>query len=189
MTLVQPICIDKAATHHQAIADAASASVLAYLADPTNPAWEEWLDGAHTKTVRRARARDLDPLGLTAAGVARAGVPMTYEDMPRSVTRLQVSGTDLPRTEPDVVASPVTIAVLDTLTTGKAAAQAGHALWAWMLPLLTDDPEKVADFAARGAPVNIVTVTDADLPLIAGHQVRDNGLTEIPAGTLTAVAY
>ncbi|WP_251153697.1 hypothetical protein [Cellulosimicrobium sp. Marseille-Q4280] len=210
---VQPILVDKNGTHEHTVAAAAHAAAQAYVeATPqTLPAFDAWLDGPFTKTVRRAPAAWLDRARteLGGTGVAYGGSaavalpPVRMSELPKIVAKAQVAGTDFERTRPALPPAPpvglAEIAVLNTLTTGKAAAQAAHALVAWVL----DDrrPEAGAD---RLVPSHVSLAMLADpaglrvrfvpahelhsLEVPANVAIRDNGLTEVDPHTLTAVA-
>lgn len=196
--IVQPIIVSTSGSHLATIAAAARASVLAYLDDPGDPMWEQWLAGPFTKTVRREKLPRMraNPAILgtpqdVSGSLAIAGYPSRYADLPKAFMKLQVSGTDLPRSGATPSVGPVILEVLDTLSTGKACAQAAHALWLWMLPLLEDDPEKIADWHARRAPVQVDLVPDWVIAQSVAQgitHIRDNGLTEVDPGTVTAVA-
>jgi peptidyl-tRNA hydrolase len=74
-----------------------------------------------------------------------------------------------------------------TMTTGKAAAQCGHAA---QLLLLQLDPVEVVAWNAAGLMVRLAP----DLPWRdcverADVAVRDAGFTEVPAGSMTAVSW
>lgn len=199
---VQPIVVDKAGTHEATVTVAAIASVLTYLhRDPADaPVFDAWLSGPFTKSVRRAPSAQLEPLAqahggaLVRLGAARAVAfkPTRYTDLPRDLSRLQVSGTDLPRqpyTTDDGPRPPVRVAVDQSLTTGKAAAQAAHALFAWVLQATAED---IHGFLV--APLRLVVefVDAAELARLAepvrNVPIRDNGFTEVAPNTLTAVA-
>ena len=199
---VQPILlrVDKEdpAAHRDAVAAAALACVLAYARRESGEAWEEWVNGRFTKTVRRAGPKAFAklstgaPSGTVVIGGAEAAAfePQRYEDMPRALRSLQVSGTQLPPGDP-VPASPgKPLIVLNqdlAMSTGKAAAQAAHALLAWYLDLA---PEQAGAFAADpGAAVTEVPAERfrelASVPG-AGPLIVDAGLTEIDPGSATA---
>lgn len=207
---VQPILVSKGGSHLSTIAAAARASALAYLADAENPAWESWLDGPFTKTVRRvthdklaaaqaaARERGEKTVRVDVEGSsAVAYAPLLAAELPREVARAQVSGTDFPLddTQPCADGSPFTVMLDSALTTGKASAQAAHAVWIWMLSRLTDNPEQVREWAARGAPARIELVRAAVVQGIKRNDfgqdglmfVHDAGWTEVEPGSLTAV--
>lgn len=199
---VQPIVLrvdkEEPAAHCDAIAAAAVASVLAYANRTGDEAWEDWVAGRFTKTVRRAGPKPFAKLcaqalsGVVQIGMAEAVAfePQRYEDMPRALRALQVSGTQLPDTEPAPVApgSPVIILNRDlSMSTGKAAAQAAHALLAWFLEL--DAGQKQAWAARPGAAVE--EVSKRSFSALHGRRgsgplIVDAGLTEIDPGTPTA---
>ncbi|GKV72961.1 peptidyl-tRNA hydrolase [Pseudarthrobacter sp. NCCP-2145] len=114
-------------------------------ADGSRPeVWRQWLSGPFTKTVRRANPKQWaklpEPTGEAARGKARAVEyrPTSYDNLDKAISRLQVSGTDpAPAAEESPLRhSPVLVlnASLGT-TTGKASAQAAHALMAYWLKL------------------------------------------------------
>lgn len=205
---VQPIVVDKAGTHEATVLAAATASVAVFMDSMSAPQWSPWLSGAFTKTVRRAAGSALDsvradavqaaePAAVASSGSSRALalLPRRYEDLPRAVARLQVAGTDLPRAGLAALdrVAPVRVAVRRDLSTGKAAAQGAHALWMWVLSRIEDDPELIAHWHRSAMPVDLTFVDDADLEEVARAPrralvVRDNGLTEVAPGTVTAYA-
>lgn len=210
---VQPILVDKNGTHEGTVAAAAHAAAQAYVeATPeTMPAFDAWLAGPFTKTVRRAPAAWLDRArdehggtGIVYGGSAAVALPpMRMTELPKIVAKAQVAGTDFERTRPPLPTAPpvglAEIAVLNTLTTGKAAAQAAHALVAWVL----DDRRPEAG-KGRLVPSHVSLTMLADpaglrvrfvpahelrsLEVPANVAIRDNGLTEVDPHTLTAVA-
>lgn len=208
-TLVQPIVllIDKDAppTHLDAVKAAASASVDAIAedclgtGDGSRPeVWRQWLSGPFTKTVRRANPKQWAKLppatGEAACGTARAVAfrPAAYDNLDKAISRLQVSGTDLVPVaeEPALLHAPVLVMNASLgMTTGKASAQAAHALMAYWLKL---DGERERAWASAGSPFSIVEV-DADrfaaaaASAVKGTLIRDNGLTEIAPGSATAM--
>ena len=200
---VQPILVDKAGSHLATIKCAAAASVLAWFhtGQGQPEPWEAWLSGPFTKTVRRAsraqldRAGAADPNGVTVhlgASRAVAFTPVRYQEMPRDIARLQVSGTNLPvvtEREPREHRAPVRVVVDRALTTGKAAAQAAHALFGWTLRA---HPAEVGSWWSHPLTVQVQLVDAtvlADAAQTAGAVIiRDAGHTEVAPGTLTAVA-
>lgn len=211
-SLVQPIVllVDKndPAGHADSIVAAAIASVSAYrnaLGSGTDQdRWETWLSGRFTKSVRRADAKTFTKLAsdneLGAAGAAYIGAakalayaPTTYEDLPKKLARLQVSGTELPEKE----ATPQTrqrsgdpVIVLNSglgMSTGKAAAQAAHALFAWHLNRSNPDQD-IAGLHLLSAGVLLASAEDFHKlkAVAAGPLIVDSGLTEIDPHTATA---
>ena len=199
---VQPILIrvdkEDPAGHRDAVAAAALACVLAYARRDGDEAWEEWVHGRFTKTVRRAGPKPFAKLspgaqsGTVVIGKAEAAAfePQRYEDMPRALRSLQVSGTQLPAGEPMPADPGNPLVVLNqdlAMSTGRAAAQAAHALLAWYLTLA---PEQAVAFASDpGAAVTEVRAglfRELSSSHGAGPLIVDAGLTEIDPGSATA---
>ncbi|MHA7209551.1 peptidyl-tRNA hydrolase [Arthrobacter sp. MDT1-65] len=210
---VQPIVLlvdrNDPAPEADGICSAAIASVSAYASDLLTPcgdttSWEAWLDGRFTKSVRRADVKAYSKVvselhnEATEAVVGRARAlafrPAPYEQYPKTLARLQVSGTHLPqvpgtrRASDGTAPNPVIVLNADLeMTTGKAAAQASHALFAWFLTLDEDtqrawsdkltgtvlflDAEDFTAFPAKAVPDSIIV---------------DAGLTEIAPSSTTA---
>lgn len=199
--LVQPIILlvdrEEPASEQHGIAAAALASAQAFLRDPANPDWQQWAQGAFAKSVRRADAKMFAKVlaaypdhAPSIVGEAQAvGLPpMPAAELPKLLSKLQVSGTQLPGGAP-LPEQPLTIVLNASLemSTGKAAAQAAHALLAWVLE---SKPAAVEAWAANGFPVGI-----AELPAkefrkgarkSAGPVIQDAGRTEIEPGSTTA---
>jgi peptidyl-tRNA hydrolase len=213
VAFVQPIVllIDKTdpAPEADGILAAALASVSAYASDLLNScgdttSWEAWLDGRFTKSVRRADVKAYSKVvnelhgEATEAVVGRARAlafrPAPYEQYPQVLSRLQVSGTHLPQASGTHRASyekaPTPVIVLNAdlgMTTGKAAAQASHALFAWFLTL-DEDTQR----AWAGKLTGDVLFLDADdfrdfvVKAVPGSVIVDAGLTEIAPSSTTA---
>lgn len=216
---VQPIVVSKTGTHLETIVAAAKVSLRVWSLDHTDSPlgrknYEAWLSGPFTKTVRRASYSDIsrildwaddnsvpyaDEATEDLYGTVLAFPPMRYEDMPKEIGRLQVNGTDFERTAQTVHDdrnTPVTLAVNADLTTGKAAAAAAHALWAWALDRAhSEDPTIVAAYDAwtdAGYPIRVTLLSSRDLAgavdVPGAHPIFDAGLTEVEPQTLTSVA-
>ncbi|WP_162458273.1 peptidyl-tRNA hydrolase [Pseudactinotalea terrae] len=207
---VQPILVAKTGTHLATVRAAAQASVLAFLGSRGLSSWQEWLAGPFTKTVRRTSTGKLETATATepvtarvevadadgTVSVALAYAPSRYSELPREVVKAQVSGTDLARTVDQPEPGPFEVWVEQSLTTGKASAQAAHAAWIWMLHRLQDNPEQVAEWAALGAPLTVRLTGPAALAAAETEHaddtaygfVRDAGFTEVAPRTLTAAA-
>ena len=194
-------------TTAQAAAAAATATI-ALLDDersgpggPWHEAVERWNRIQIRKVVRRGRgsawlrAQEVEGVTVTVDGVeARAFVPCPVDEVPRPVAKLQVQSS--PLANPDRVDEAPTTDGLQVAVTpevemswGKQAAQCAHAAQrAWLTaPAATARP-----WTAAGCPIVIVhptrtlwerCVADATI------RIRDAGYTEIPSGTLTAVAH
>ncbi|MFC4004829.1 aminoacyl-tRNA hydrolase [Prauserella oleivorans] len=194
--------------------EAAAAAALAVCLDERAQAggdWHEpvraWLDGHIRKVARRARGahwnavQDLAGVTVSVAGAeARALLPDRVGALPKEVTRLQVSGTDLPADEPGPAPADRPLLLLNpdvTMTAGKAAAQVGHGTM--LLAALLDD-DRLAAWRDRGFRCTVRTATPADWQRLYPHDpaatwkehrvvaVRDAGFTEIAPGTVTVLA-
>jgi peptidyl-tRNA hydrolase len=161
---------------------------------------ERWRSGPIRKVVRRARGagwtRQLAVPGVfehQAHGVEVAvHVPGPVDEVDPEISRLQVGGLTLEDPD-DVDPAPEDSAMLwlnphVTLSTGKAAAQVGHAA---QLVLQDLSDAAAAAWVAAGAPVDVATADKgawdhlvASLPVV----VTDGGFTEVPPGTITVVA-
>ncbi|HEY6798916.1 MAG TPA: peptidyl-tRNA hydrolase, partial [Kineosporiaceae bacterium] len=164
--------------------------------------WHErvarWEGGPIRKVVRRARGARfeataaLDGVDVRHRGAhVRAFVPGPIDRVPPELARLQVGGTELPDVGEPAPPVPgglvVVLTPLAELTTGKAAAQCGHAAHlAWRTLVDELDRWRGTGFAT------CVTLTDADGWRAVGRRARirvaDGGFTEVAPGTVTAVA-
>ncbi|MCU6479067.1 hypothetical protein [Arthrobacter sp. A2-55] len=151
--LVQPIVllVDKAdpGNHFDAVVAVAMASVAAYAHQPASglsPTWEPWLGQSFAKTVRRADRKAFERIAGTGgqrvylgSAQAIAFTPTTYGHMPKILAHLQVSGTELPRRPENRQADAADVRIVLNaslgMSTGKTAAQAAHALFAWFTGL------------------------------------------------------
>jgi len=188
---------------------AAGRAVIGLLSDPRagdGGPWVEplasWQDaGRIRKLVRRGRAsawqRAQEPEGFTASvgrAEVRAYVPCPMDRVPQAVARLQIRSTELdepcrlsavPRLTEGML---IAVTPLVEMSWGKQAAQCAHAaqlLW------MRSDPVRRADWSDRNRPIAVVHPDPAlweDLVGAGVVNVRDGGFTEIPAGTMTAVA-
>lgn len=199
--LVQPIILlvdrEEPCPEDEGIAVAALASVSALLANPRHPYWRPWAQGAFAKSVRRADAKMFDKVAaefpghtLAQIGTARAlgFAPMQADSLPKRLAKLQVSGTTLPPGEP-MDPTTVRIALNDSLgmSTGKSAAQAAHALFAWVLE---GKPEELDAWRAAGCLLSIERLDSKAFRKNArkahGPVIHDAGRTEITPGSATA---
>jgi hypothetical protein len=119
-------------------------------------------------------------------------VPGSVTEVPDELVRLQVAGLDLDDAEertPRPV-TPYTAIALNPrapMSTGKAAAQSGHA--AHLLLREGGEPARGAWLAA-GLVVHLERGTPwEDCVGHADVVVRDAGFTEVPPGTMTALAW
>jgi peptidyl-tRNA hydrolase len=191
---------------HLAACEAAAMAAVRLLADPRSApggAWHErvarWDAGPVRKVVRRARGARFAATGalggvevLHRGAQVRAFVPAPVDQVPAELARLQVGGTELPG--PGEPAAPVpgglgiVLTPLVRLTTGKAAAQCGHAAHlAWRM--LGDDA--LERWRSTGFAVRVVLADAAgwrEAARRAPIRVADGGFTEVAPGTVTALA-
>ena len=199
--LVQPIIlrIDKEdpSSEDEGLSAVARAAVIAYLQDPQNPDWQQWASQAFAKSVRRANPKMFAKVLEMFPGqrVSEVGSdhavglpPLPAADLPKLIAKLQVSGTQLPKAD-EVLDAKINIVLNKSLdmSTGKAAAQAAHALFAW----LTEAPaESVEAWLQSHAPVGIRHLPRKDFEQLsrqaAGPGIQDAGRTEIEPGSVTA---
>jgi peptidyl-tRNA hydrolase len=160
---------------------------------------ERWRSGPIRKVVRRARGagwtRQLALPGVHAHeghGVQVAvHVPGPVDAVHPEIARLQVGGLVLADADqPESPAAQVCLLLNPhvDLTTGKAAAQVGHAA---QLVLQSLSAIRAESWVAAGAPVQVAVVPTADwdrLVATAPVVVTDGGFTEVRPGTITVVA-
>lgn len=158
-------------------------------------AFAVWVDGRFRKVVRRARGAHWDAAGAlpgvtVASGSAtvRAFPPAPAAELPRELTRLQVGGTDLEDPEPPPAPAPgaarLWLNPALRMTTGKAAAQAGHgAMRLWDVL----DGASRRTWRAAGYPMAVRTATPGRWAELAGVavEISDGGFTEIAPGSVT----
>lgn len=97
----------------------------------------------------------------------------------------------------DARRSTPSVFVDESLSTGKAAAQMAHAVWAWALDALGNGRDsEVGDWDDHGADVIECSIPALGLPSVVdpgeaarAYLVHDSGLTEVEPDTLTAVAH
>jgi peptidyl-tRNA hydrolase len=189
----------------RATGSAVAVSLAGFLAPEADPEvrehTERWRSGPIRKVVRRARGAGWTRQ-LAVAGVAvhrfhdvdvAVHVPGPVDEVDPEISRLQVGGLTLEdpsdeRTGPLDAGVRLWLNPHLALTTGKAAAQVGHAaqlLWEWL-------PADGADrWVADGAPLDVVVAAESDWAGLVEHApvvVTDGGFTEVPPGTITVVA-
>jgi peptidyl-tRNA hydrolase len=181
--------------------EAAATAVLRILT-VERPEWEPALrawDGQRIrKVVRRARGaewrRALTVDGLDVEhGTAQVRVypPVPVDDWPPELARLQVGGTNMEDPPTIAAVAPGTPLVLLSphapMTTGKAMAQAAHAVQLGWRTLSGRDRRR---WHEAGFPVAVRDATPErwQAAVDAGHPVvHDGGFTEVEPGTATAL--
>ncbi|GAB77148.1 Peptidyl-tRNA hydrolase [Austwickia chelonae] len=197
---------------HRAVCEAAAQAVVTLLADarsrgdgPWAAEVHHWRRGRIRKLVRRARgvrwerAQELPGVTVTHDGAqVRAFVPMPARPLPKALDDLQVAGTDFPRQDAppsEDTPAPITIAVNPgvELSSGKAAAQCGHAAQlAWEQLVLSHESTKLQAWHRQGWRVQVLDQPTAELWSSledAPVRVIDAGLTEVDGPTETARAF
>jgi len=191
-------------------AAAATATIELMAADDAleGGAWHAAIDawqggGRIRKLVRRARGaaweRAQAPAGFTAqvAGAeVRAYVPSRMDDLPDVLTRLQIRSSPLDQpaivetiAPGDPAGAIIVVTPHVTMSWGKQAAQVAHA---GQLLARTWSEDRLNGWRAAGRPLAVIHADESlwdTAQSTAEVSVRDGGFTEIPAGTLTAVAF
>ena len=186
--------------------EAAATAALSVFFDPRaapGGPWADelsaWVGGRIRKVARRARgtywqaASDLPGVTVSVGGAeVRAFPPCRVTELPKELSRLQVSGTDLVDTsEPGEPAPGVPVLWLPpdlAMTAGKAMAQIGHAaqLGWWATPPAARAAWAGADFSLAVRTAGAARW--AELLAAGAPAVRDAGFTEIAPGSCTAAA-
>jgi peptidyl-tRNA hydrolase len=187
----------------RATASAVAVALAAFTGPEADPAvrerTERWRSGPIRKVVRRARGAGWTrQLAVPGVLVHRAydvevavHVPGPVDDVHPEIARLQVGGLTLPDAEPPAAPTDAVRVLLNphlSLTTGKAAAQVGHAA---QLVLQTIPAADARDWVAGGAPVSVATAAAGEWDLLVASApvvVTDGGFTEVEPGTITVVA-
>ncbi len=168
---------------------------------PWHEAVEAWNGARIRKIVRRGRGaawtRAQEPAGVTVAvdgTEVRAFVPGPLDEAPEPLAKLQIQSSDLDTPEqsdaiPSVGALMIAVTPGVEMSWGKLAAQCAHAgQRAWM----TADPSIVTRWNEAGRPVHVFHPTPELWPTLTQNAtvaIHDGGYTEIPAGTLTTLAF
>lgn len=209
---------DRPPSWRRAVELAATATLQICLDPRATSPYGEWhqplvdyCSGHIRKVTRRARAsawhavQDRPGITLTEGNTqVRAFVPGRISEVDKSISKLQVGGTDAPYDEAEMAVDPRALQLwfppAPVMTLGKSMAQAGHGSML-AAALMHDDPA-LPVWIANGGPcqasrVDRITwdrlmaeVSDPfrgwrDARLVA---VRDAGFTEIDPGTVTVIA-
>lgn len=199
--LVQAIAVRRGCgTHEDLVVAVALASVRALLNTRDNPAWDQWLAGPFTKSVRRGTATQMAAISTECAGLARVGeveavamIPAPYEEISHHLRRMQVSGLGRPRVAQEgwyVRCDSGPLLVVNEsleMSTGKTAAQVAHGLMSWGL---AQQEVVLAEWMAAGNPLGVRGVPKGefeDLRKTAHIVIEDAGYTEITAGSCSVL--
>ncbi len=159
-------------------------------------ALQTWRAGRFRKVVRRARGAPWETAAALPGVTVRSGTaevrafpPRPAAELPKELTRLQVGGTDLvdpdPPAPPPVGAARLWLHPTLVMTTGKAAAQAGHG--SMLLFDALDAPARSA-WRSAGYPLGVRRASEVlweALAASATAEVTDGGFTEIAPGSVT----
>ena len=183
------------------VLEAAAAAALAVCLDARAEPGGEWYDAVAMwvgnrirKIARRARGAHWEAVqelpGVTwevDGAQARALLPGPVTEVPKTVSRLQIGGTEL---EPDHPGPPVPgvpviwVNARLEMTVGKAAAQVGHAS---MLYAAAHRLTVVPAFAVRDADGEQWAQLCDAAERGEAVAVRDAGFTEVAPGTITTI--
>ncbi|MDA3626907.1 aminoacyl-tRNA hydrolase [Saccharopolyspora sp. WRP15-2] len=202
-----------------ALLEAAAAAALAVCLDERckpGGEWHEamstWIAGRIRKVSRRARGAHWEAVqslpGRTfkvGNAEVRAFLPMRVADMPKELSRLQISGSELDSDEPGPPLPNAPVLWLNPdvpMSAGKSAAQVGHATM--ILASLLHGEGMHAELESWAANAFRCSVRQADAetwsnlhpgdnPEKAWREarvgmVRDAGFTEVDPGTVTVLA-
>lgn len=126
-------------------------------------------------------------VGAARVAEVRALVPGPVDEVPKTVSRLQIGGTDLPADDPGPVPGGAVAILLNpgiVMSVGKAAAQVGHASMLWAA---LRGASEVPRFAVRTASAACWAELRGAVERDDAVAVRDAGFTEIDPGTVTCV--
>lgn len=157
-----------------------------------------WTNGRIRKLVKRGRgaawtkaaALDLPHFhGKHNSSEVIVFAPMRMSEQPKELKKLQVTGLNSTDTTSAAESEKphLLVQVNDRLnmSTGKTVAQVGHAV---QLFLLYGNKEETTDWLTSGASLRVVKTKNPTNTTVTGIVVRDAGFTEVPSGSLTAVA-
>jgi peptidyl-tRNA hydrolase len=184
------------------VLEAAAAAALAVCLDPRAEPGGEWHDAVAVwvgtqirKIARRARGahwaavQELPGVTCVVDGAeVRALLPAPVDDVPKTVSRLQIGGTELELDDPGPPPPGVPVIWVNAalrLSVGKAAAQVGHAS---MLYAAACGLTEVPSFAVRDADGDRWAQLCAAVGRGDAVAVRDAGFTEVEPGTITCIA-
>lgn len=203
--VTQVILVTTKTGHHQGVVEAAAKASLLRLASADLGAseWQEWLSGSFAKVTKQCSRTKIETALREVPGarsysegdvLTAAFPPSDLEHRHLILHKAQLQGlnrsvlADQPRPAISSMTGPVVLVNNDLgMSTGKASAQAAHALCALALATCPT----VESMERLATHVRVVFASTDDLKSAARRVdvsvIHDAGHTEIPAGSLTAV--
>lgn len=160
--------------------------------------WENtlklWMKGRIRKVVRKARgsawvniSQNMDTVTANQGNVTMVACePHRLDELDSLLKKQQVQGINFtPAVTQNKVETGFNIAVNPILemSSGKTLAQVAHVA---QIAILEEPKERLKQWVDLGCPVNVV---NWDVIPYGSHQIRDAGLTEIPAGSYTTRGF
>lgn len=179
-----------------------SAKAVVHLLSTQEPSWREsienWEEGRIRKVVRRAKAvhlskvDDLPGISVTANGATvKAFLPTPINALPPQLSKMQVSGSEPPEIGQASAGAWVKIFINPDLkmSVGKKAAQVSHAAQL-ILRAMTQQEREAWKSSSFSLSVHHSSEEEwAEALKLATISIVDAGLTEIPPGSQTVVAF
>lgn len=161
----------------------------------------EWLDTGYRKHARRAKSRNFAKIIdnypgeviETIYGRVFASEPIRFSELPQDFKREQLSNFKVkPHRMPVGETSPILVTVNEDrgMSFGKAVVAAAHAVQNLITQdLAHQESVELRDWAEAGFPVEVkVGALPHDMVEQTYAKVEDFGLTEVPEGSVTAIA-
>lgn len=181
----------------------ASATALTQLLlvddEETQQFLEQWMNGRIRKLMKRVKPSQWDAVlnseiyhTVGTSGAAEVAVfrPVRLSEQPDVLRKAQMSGLEVKDVSPSKFEdeAPVLTVYADEnlqMSTGKLAAQVGHAV---QLFLMYGNEYKIEPWLESGASLSVERTDTLPLLDTVDIIVRDAGFTEVPSGSVTVVA-
>lgn len=176
----------------------ASADWLLEHSDPSPLNFDSWLASGFRKHLRRAKPAQFEKLIAEVKGSVIAGpygrlfVSEIHRrsETPKLISKLQLSGFK-PREKQSGSASDSRVEIILNeslgMSFGKAVIASAHAAQQLALTLMSEDIENLNSWAMNGFETN-VSFGNPYPSSVKYALIEDHGLTEVPAGSITALA-
>lgn len=161
--------------------------------------FQPWIESGYRKHLRRAKPAQFEKMiseleGLVVSGpYGRLFISEihTKNETPKILSKLQLSGFKAQEKNDSVIDSEALVNVIlnDDLgmSFGKAVIAAAHAAQQLALLLASETPEEFNGWAVNGYLVKASFGTPVSSS-VKYARIEDHGLTEVPAGSITALA-